>query len=100
MPSRAEAFGVAALEAQACGLPVVASNVGGLPEVVRDGETGLLVPPEAPQALAAALMTLIQDPQLRADMGRNGREWVLERYEWRHNVDEMLGIYERVKAAA
>lgn len=96
MPSRAEAFGVAALEAQACGLPVVASNVGGLPEVVRDDETGLLVPPEQPQALADALLTLVRDPQRRAQMGAAGREWVCERYDWQTNVDQMLEVYRQV----
>ena len=96
MPSRAEAFGVAALEAQACGVPVVASHVGGLPEVVRDGETGLLVPPEQPQALASALLKLIEDPQLRARMGQAGREWVRDRYDWRTNVEQMLEVYRQV----
>ncbi|HEY0737130.1 MAG TPA: glycosyltransferase [Herpetosiphonaceae bacterium] len=96
MPSRAEAFGVAALEAQACGLPVVASNVGGLPEVVCDGETGLLVPPEQPQALAEALLALIGDPQRRTRMGAAGREWVRARYDWQTNVDQMLEVYRQV----
>ena len=54
LPSETESFGLAALEALACGVPVVASNVGGLPEVVRHGETGLLVPPRDPPALARA----------------------------------------------
>ncbi|HEY0605688.1 MAG TPA: glycosyltransferase [Herpetosiphonaceae bacterium] len=96
MPSRAEAFGVAALEAQACGLPVVASSVGGLPEVVRDGETGLLVPPEQPQALAEALLALIADPQRRVQMGAVGREWVRARYDWQTNVEQMLEVYRQV----
>ncbi len=96
MPSRAEAFGVAALEAQACGVPVVASQVGGLPEVVRDGETGLLVPPENPAALANALIALLDDPQRRAALGLNGRQWVRERYSWRSNVAQMLAVYRQV----
>jgi len=93
MPSRAESFGVAALEAQACGLPVVATDVGGLPEVVRDGKTGLLVPTENPIALATALLTLLVDPQRRADMGQAGRAWVMERYSWHTNVAQMLELY-------
>jgi glycosyltransferase involved in cell wall biosynthesis len=70
-PSRAEAFGMAAVEAMAAGLPVVASAVGGLPEVVT-ADTGLLVPPGDPAALAAALVRLAQNPEARAAMGRAG----------------------------
>ncbi len=92
-PSRAESFGVAAIEAQACGVPVIASRVGGLPEVVRDGETGVLVPPEDPDAIAAAILALLRDPQRRSAMGRVARAWVRERYDWRANVLEMLDVY-------
>jgi glycosyltransferase involved in cell wall biosynthesis len=64
-------LGLAAVEALACGTPVVASAVGGLTEVVRDGENGLLVPPGDPSALAAALARL-EDPDLRARLGAAG----------------------------
>jgi glycosyltransferase involved in cell wall biosynthesis len=96
MPSRAESFGVAALEAQACGVPVVATRVGGLPEAVAEDVGGLLVPPDDPAALAAALLALLDDPQRRAALGRAGREWVRERYDWPTNVAQMLAVYERV----
>lgn len=96
MPSRAEAFGVAALEAQACGAPVIATRVGGLPEVVRDGETGILIPPDDPRALADGVMLLLSDAQRRATMGAAGVEWVRERYDWRACVSEMLAVYARV----
>lgn len=92
-PSRAESFGVAALEAQACGVPVVASRVGGLAEVVLDGVTGLLVPPDDSAALAQALHTLLADQQLRAAYAANARSWVLESYPWQRSLDQMLDVY-------
>jgi len=71
VPSRREPLGLAAVEALACGTPVIASNVGGLREVVRDGENGLLVPPDDPGALAAALVRML-DSELRARLGSAG----------------------------
>jgi glycosyltransferase involved in cell wall biosynthesis len=70
LPSRREGFGLALIEAMAAGRPVVASRVGGIPEVVEDGATGLLVPPDEPAALAAALRTLDADRSRLAEMGR------------------------------
>ncbi len=70
----AEAFGLAALEPAARGVPVVASRTGGIPEVVRDGETGVLVPPGDVEALAAAMATLLADPERRRSMGAAARE--------------------------
>jgi glycosyltransferase involved in cell wall biosynthesis len=75
-PSRAEAFGMALCEAQACGVPVVASDVGGLREVVADGESGFLVPPGEHRALAAAMLKLLGDESMRLRMGAAGRERV------------------------
>lgn len=95
-----ESFGVAVVEASACGLPVVVSDAGGLPEVVLAGKTGLVVPRENPAAAAAALRQLVLDPELRRNMGKAGREHVVSRYEWKHNVTEMISLYERIIAAA
>src|SRR5712692_2520891 len=81
-PSRAESFGVAALEAAASGLPVVASRVGGLPEIVLDGETGLLVEPEDAMALSEALSILIHSPEQRRALGKAARARAVERYDW------------------
>ncbi|MGZ6273158.1 MAG: glycosyltransferase [Candidatus Limnocylindrales bacterium] len=93
MPSREEAWGVAAAEASATAIPVVATNVGGIPEIVVDGETGLLVPPKDPVALAAAIRRLAGDRELRHRMGRAGRERVASLFAWSHCVDLMEGVY-------
>jgi glycosyltransferase involved in cell wall biosynthesis len=79
--SRSEGMPVSILEAMAVGLPVVASAVGGVPEIVEDGRTGLLVAPAAVAALADALARLIDDRALREHMGRAGHEAALERYD-------------------
>lgn len=96
LPSTYEGFGVAAAEASAMALPIVASRVHGIPDVVLDGDTGLLVPPRDPAALAAALAKLIDDPSLRASMGRRGREYVAAEYDWQKNTAQMDTLYERL----
>ena len=93
--SRAESFGVAALEASACGVPVVVSDVGGLPEVVDHGRTGLVVPAEDVGALAAALKRLVLNPRERRTMGDAGRSFVQERYDWERSIDTMEMVYRR-----
>jgi glycosyltransferase involved in cell wall biosynthesis len=99
MPSMfKESFGVSALEASAMELPVVASATGGVPEVVVDGETGFLVPPGDVDALAAAVERLIEDPDRRWQMGRQGREWVLSRYKWGDSVLAMEKLYKLVRS--
>ncbi|MDZ4277542.1 MAG: glycosyltransferase family 4 protein, partial [Dehalococcoidia bacterium] len=93
LPSRAEGFGVAALEAQAMELPVVASNVHGIPDVVAHGRSGVLVPPGDARALAEAIGRLGRDAGLRAAMGRAGRIFVAERYRWEENAARMERLY-------
>jgi glycosyltransferase involved in cell wall biosynthesis len=82
LPSRSESFGVVLLEAGAYGLPVVATHVGGIPEIVTDGETGLLVPPEDAQALAKALEQLLSDPDRARRLGENLRRRVVADFSW------------------
>ena len=96
MPSLTEAFGVAALEASACGRPIVASNVGGVPEVVLDGTTGILVPPKDPDKLAQAIIRLAGDADLREKMGKAGYKFVKQRYSWERSLDMMCHLYERL----
>lgn len=92
MPSTFEGLPLAVLEAMFAARPVVASRVGGIPEAVRDGEEGLLVPPADPAALAAALRRLLLDPPLRQRLGRAGRA----RAEARFTVQAMTDRYERL----
>lgn len=99
-PSRLESFGVAVIEASACALPVVVSDVGGLPEVVLDGETGLIVPRDDVPALQAALKRLVLDVGLRAALGHAGRRRVQNLYEWGHCVTQMERVYDRTIATA
>ncbi|HEX2897537.1 MAG TPA: glycosyltransferase family 4 protein [candidate division Zixibacteria bacterium] len=94
MPSKFEGFGVAALEASAAGRPVIASNVGGIPEVVNDGKTGILVPAENPKALAEAILKLANNFDLCDKMGREGREFVRQHYQWEKSLDLMSQLYE------
>lgn len=101
MPSRdaSETLGVAALEAQAMGIPVVASDIGGVPEAVRDGDGGLLVPPNDPATLAEALRYLARHYDTRARLGRQGRAHVCAHFDWTHTLEEMDAVYRRVTGA-
>jgi L-malate glycosyltransferase len=99
LPSYEESFGVVALEASASGLPVVASRIGGLPEVISDGRTGVLVPPGDHVALSTSLDRLLRDVALRKQLGREGRRWVLAHYHWADCVDRMEDIYRQTAAA-
>jgi glycosyltransferase involved in cell wall biosynthesis len=96
VPSHSESFGVAAVEAMSCGVPVVVTNVGGLPEVVRENETGLIVPKENPEKLAQAILTLLRDDKKRKDMGLKGIAHVKENYNWFDNANKMLQLYNKV----
>lgn len=93
LASDVEGLPVAAIEAMAAGLPVVATGVGGVPEVVRDGVTGLLVPCRDPEALGAALRVLLKDRERAAEMGARGRKRVCTEFDERRMVSEVEELY-------
>lgn len=96
LPSEQESFGLAALEAMACEVPVVASRVGGLPEVVNDGETGYLSTVGDVDKMAADAARLLANPDLRIDMGRRAREDAIARYRTDIVIPQYISFYERV----
>jgi starch synthase len=109
-PSLAEATSIACLEAMACGTTVIVSDVGGLPEIVRDGETGIVVPFQLPastfrdpglpdstvQQLADAIALTLSDPDLRRRLGDAARVKVLREHSWTHYAEDMESLYLQV----
>lgn len=99
-PSRYESFGLIFPEAMRWGTPVVGTTAGGIPEVVEDNRSGLLVPPTDPAALAAALVRLLTDPALRAELGAAGRRRVEDEFSTDRMARRAAELYARVAAAA
>jgi L-malate glycosyltransferase len=99
MSSVTEGLGTSLLDAMACAKPIVATTAGGIPEVVQDGGTGLLVPTRDHQAMAAAIVRLLKDVALRRRMGEAGLALVTAKFSAERMVQETLGVYERVAAA-
>jgi glycosyltransferase involved in cell wall biosynthesis len=97
LPSEYEAFGLVLLESLAQGTPVVASRVGGIPEVVEDGRAGLLVPPRDPGALGAALERLWADPELGRRLGEYGRTQTVPRFTWESTADGVDRLYRELR---
>lgn len=98
-PAATEGLGVALLQAAACGVPIVASRTGGIPEIVRPGRTGELVPPGDAAALSAALLRMLRDAALRRRYGAEARQWALAEFSAASMVEGNLAVYEEVIAA-
>ena len=95
---RVDATTSTALEALASGRPLIATKVGGIPEVVSDGDNGLLVPPQDPAALAAAIERLRADTELRERLSQRAREFALRRLSWDSTIDALEGTFEQTIA--
>lgn len=95
-PSKMESFGVSVLEAMASGKPVIVSSVGGLKEIVKNGETGLYTNPDSAQELADKMELLLQNDELRQRLGNNARNEVLDKYSWKKSIEIMVDIYHQV----
>ncbi len=92
-----EGLGLVFLEAAAAGLPIIATRMGGIPEVVRDGFNGLLLQqPDDPAELAAKILSLLGDPPLRQRLGRQGRDWVLATFSWEQIARTLEAFYDDI----
>jgi glycosyltransferase involved in cell wall biosynthesis len=96
MPSYNESFGVAALEAAAAGVPVIATNVGGIPEIVENDYNGILISPGDEMALSQAMVRLADDAMMRRRMGEAGKKIAAERYDFEDCLDQMEDVYNQV----
>jgi phosphatidylinositol alpha-1,6-mannosyltransferase len=94
----AEGFGISLVEASACGLAVVGGRSGGVPDAVREGETGILVDPDDPQAVAAGINELLGDSERRKQLGAAGRKAVESYYNWDRVVGELMEIDRRYRS--
>ncbi len=92
MPSHYESFGMVALEAMACGTPVIASQVGGLAYLIKDGQTGYHVPYDSPDVLSEKLGALLGDGELRRKMGEQAAEYAKE-YAWEKIAKQIVDVY-------
>jgi glycosyltransferase involved in cell wall biosynthesis len=96
LPSLMEATSVAGLEAMASGVPLIGTQVGGIPEIIVHGQTGLLVPPMSPEALAEAMVLLLRDPDRRRAMGQAAHQRVLDEFTWDIIAEKTIHVYRTV----
>ena len=104
LPSELESFGLAALEAQACEVPVIATRIGGIPEVINDGESGFLSDVGDVEKMSSDTLSLLADEDLRRSFGEKGRELAVQRYSTSKIIPQYIAFYEKIvqkaKAAA
>ena len=91
--SEREGLGLSLIEAMAAGKPVIGTSVGGIPEVIKDGQNGFLVPPKDSKALSKAILTILQDPVRASQMGKIGRQIAEEKFSEKHLLREISGLY-------
>jgi N-acetyl-alpha-D-glucosaminyl L-malate synthase BshA len=96
LPSELESFGLAALEAQACEAPVVATRIGGIPEVVNDGESGYLSDVGDTEKMSSDTLKLLKDEELRRNFGEKGRELAVQRYSTEKIIPQYIAFYEKI----
>jgi len=95
LPSRREATSITGLESMASGVPLVGTRVGGIPYLIEEGRTGLMVPPDDPSAMGDALRALVMDPRARKSMGEAARNRTVDHFDWRRIAQSTLDIYRK-----
>ncbi|HEX2672203.1 MAG TPA: glycosyltransferase, partial [Polyangiaceae bacterium] len=98
VPGNVEGFGIVAIEASASGLPIVAARLEGIPDAVKDGENGQLVPPEDAAAFVSALADLVESPELRRKLGERGRAYTEQHYSWPRIIEQYRALFEALAA--
>jgi len=93
LPSLSEGLGIAIIEAMACGIPVIGTNVDGIPDIIKDNDNGVLVPPGDAEALAGAIDKLLQDEELRGKLAVRGLEEVEQRFQWENIYQQVRQVY-------
>ncbi len=96
LPTLKETFGIVLIEAMHYGLPIITTNVAAIPELVTNSENGFLIPPKSSQALAVALSKLIENPELRTEMGEKGHQRVANLYNWEQTCSQFLSIVQKI----
>ena len=96
LPSELESFGLAALEAQACELPVIATRIGGIPEVINDGESGFLSDIGDVEKMSADTLKLLRNEDMRRSFGERGRELAVQRYSTDEIIPQYIAFYEKI----